>query len=51
MRRNVRPYFIENGRTKLLYDIITFVTTRLVMAYITFTFILLEFWPGIRLYL
>ncbi|GJQ77049.1 hypothetical protein Trydic_g23621 [Trypoxylus dichotomus] len=36
---------------KRIYDIATFITTRLVMSYITFTFVLLEFWPSIRLYL
>ncbi|KRT85710.1 hypothetical protein AMK59_1035, partial [Oryctes borbonicus] len=51
MRRTIRDYFTGNSEIKMMYDISTFITTRLVMSYITFTFILLEFWPGIRLYL
>ncbi|XP_017772737.1 PREDICTED: lysophospholipid acyltransferase 1 [Nicrophorus vespilloides] len=51
MRRTIRNYFTGNKDSKFIYDVITFVTTRFVMAYITFAFVLLEFWGGIRLYL
>lgn len=51
MRKTVRGYFVENKENKLIYDIMTCVTTRLVLAYITFTFVLLEFTPGLKLYL
>lgn len=51
IRRSIRPYFIGHSTKKLFYDVITGLVTRLVMAYITFPFVLLELWPGIRLYL
>lgn len=51
IRRSIRPYFISHSTKKLFYDVITGLVTRLVMAYITFPFVLLELWPGIRLYL
>ncbi|KAI4458112.1 hypothetical protein MML48_7g00007142 [Holotrichia oblita] len=51
MRRTIRDYFTGNAEMKRIYDVITFITTRFVMAYITYTFVLLEFWAGIRLYL
>ncbi|XP_025836112.1 lysophospholipid acyltransferase 1-like [Agrilus planipennis] len=51
MRRTVRDYFTGNAELKLIYDIATCILTRLVMAYITFTFVLLDFWPSVRLYL
>ncbi|XP_020278739.1 lysophospholipid acyltransferase 2 isoform X2 [Pseudomyrmex gracilis] len=51
IRRHVRPLFLESRRMKIFYDVLTFITTRIVMAYITFSFILLEFVPSIKVYL
>ncbi|XP_015593100.1 lysophospholipid acyltransferase 1 isoform X5 [Cephus cinctus] len=51
VRRNVRPLFLGTRTAKFFYDVLTFIATRLVMAYCTFSFILLEFMPSIRLYL
>lgn len=51
MRRTIRHYFTGNTELKFIYDVLTFMTTRFVMSYITFTFVLLEFWGGVRLYL
>ncbi|XP_014224563.1 lysophospholipid acyltransferase 1 [Trichogramma pretiosum] len=51
VRRHIRPYFVSSKSKKVFYDILTLVTTRLVLAYITFSFILLEFAPSITLYL
>lgn len=51
MRRTIRDYMTGSKEVKLIYDIITCITTRLVMAYVTFTFVLLEFTPGIRIYM
>lgn len=51
IRRHVRPYFLRSRNLMLFYDLLTFLTTRIVMAYITFSFVLLEFLPSIRLYL
>lgn len=50
-RRKIRPYFLRNKATKFLYDTISFIVTRIIMAYITFSFILLEFIPSIKVYL
>jgi len=50
MRKTIRNYFLSNPESKLLYDGITFVITKILMAYMVFTFALLEFWPCIRLY-
>ncbi|XP_008201126.1 lysophospholipid acyltransferase 6 [Tribolium castaneum] len=51
LRKRVRNYFLANAETKFFYDGVTFVTTRILMAYMVFTFVLLEFWPCIRLYM
>ncbi|XP_029169467.1 membrane-bound O-acyltransferase domain-containing protein 2 isoform X1 [Nylanderia fulva] len=51
VRRHIRPLFLDSQRKKILYDILTFITTRIVMAYMTFSFILLEFIPSIKVYL
>lgn len=50
MRRHLRPYFISSNESKLPYDVITFAVTRFVMAYITFPFVLLEFWGSVVVY-
>nr|XP_012137084.1 PREDICTED: lysophospholipid acyltransferase 2 isoform X2 [Megachile rotundata] len=50
-RRKIRPYFLSSKATKFLYDTISFIVTRIVMAYITFSFVLLEFIPSIKVYL
>ncbi|XP_031836461.1 lysophospholipid acyltransferase 6 isoform X2 [Nomia melanderi] len=50
-RRNIRPHFLGSKRKQFLYDALTFIATRILMAYITFSFILLEFVPSIRMYL
>ncbi|XP_066585832.1 lysophospholipid acyltransferase 6 [Prorops nasuta] len=51
VRRHVRPYFLGSRRAKFFYDVLTMLTTRIVLAYFTFSFILLEFIPSIRLLL
>lgn len=50
-RRNIRPYFMGSKSIKFLYDAITFTATRIIMAYITLSFVVLEFKPSIRMYL
>lgn len=50
IRRHVRAYFIESFEAKLLYDIITFIVTHLVLAYLIFPFVLLEFEASVRVY-
>ncbi|XP_011151698.1 lysophospholipid acyltransferase 2 [Harpegnathos saltator] len=51
VRRYVRPLFLESERKQTFYDILTFIATRVIMAYTTFSFVLLEFVPSIRVYL
>ncbi|XP_071451612.1 lysophospholipid acyltransferase 6 [Hetaerina americana] len=51
VRRSVRDYFLDSKQLKAFYDVITMITSRLTMAYVTFPFILLEFYPSIRIYL
>ncbi|XP_039300216.1 LOW QUALITY PROTEIN: lysophospholipid acyltransferase 2 [Nilaparvata lugens] len=50
IRRCIRHYFQEPAVVKAFYDLVTMVATRVVMTYITFSFVLLEFWPSVRLY-
>ncbi|CAK9809948.1 Lysophospholipid acyltransferase 6 [Anthophora quadrimaculata] len=50
-RRNIRPHFLGSKGKKFLYDTLTFIGTRILMAYITFSFVLLEFMPSITMYL
>lgn len=49
-RRAFRPYFQTSRTRAFIYDVITFVITKVCMACCTFPFILLEFWPTIRIY-
>ncbi|XP_012225902.1 lysophospholipid acyltransferase 6 [Linepithema humile] len=51
IRRHIRPLFLDSQRKKFLYDILTIITTRIVMAYMTFSFVLLEFVPSVKVYL
>ncbi|XP_036331019.1 lysophospholipid acyltransferase 1 isoform X2 [Rhagoletis pomonella] len=50
-RRMFRHRFQRTQFTRMFYDILTCLTTRLVMSYATFPFVLLEFMGSIRLYL
>lgn len=50
-RRMFRHRFQRTQFTRMFYDILTCLTTRLVMGYATFPFVLLEFMGSIRLYL
>ncbi|XP_076231667.1 lysophospholipid acyltransferase 6 isoform X2 [Calliopsis andreniformis] len=50
-RRHIRPYFLGSKNKKFLYDALTFVVMRVLMPYMTFSFILLEFVASIRVYL
>lgn len=51
VRRSVRHHFVRSRPLKAMYDLATMLTTRLVMGYITFSFLLLEFWPSVHVYL
>ncbi|ODN01090.1 Membrane-bound O-acyltransferase domain-containing protein 2, partial [Orchesella cincta] len=51
VRKIVRPLFVNDRSLKLVYDFFTWLTTRFVIAYVTFSFIILDFTPSILLYL
>ncbi|KAI9582424.1 lysophospholipid acyltransferase 1 [Glossina fuscipes] len=50
-RRMFRHRFQRTQFTRMFYDILTCLTTRIVMGYTTFPFVMLEFMASIRLYL
>ncbi|CAL4122794.1 unnamed protein product, partial [Meganyctiphanes norvegica] len=51
VRRSVRPRVLEMGSSvKKVYDIITCLTTRVMVGYLTLPFVLLRFWPSIEVY-
>ncbi|CAH1154129.1 unnamed protein product [Phaedon cochleariae] len=50
VRRHVRNIFMVSREAKLFYDIFTFAVTHLVLAYLTFPFVLLEFWSSVILF-
>ncbi|XP_030387969.1 lysophospholipid acyltransferase 1 isoform X2 [Scaptodrosophila lebanonensis] len=50
-RRMFRHRFQSTQFTRMFYDILTCLTTRIVMGYATFPFVLLEFMGSIQLYL
>ncbi|ALC41198.1 oys [Drosophila busckii] len=50
-RRMFRHRFQSTQFTRMFYDILTIITTRIVMGYATFPFVLLEFMASIKLYL
>jgi len=51
VRKTVRPLFLDNPLAKWCYDFSTWFTTRLVVAYLSFTFVLLDFVPSIIIYM
>lgn len=50
VRRCLRPRFQKTEALSRFYDFLTFLTTRIMMAYLVFPFVLLEFWASIRVY-
>ncbi|CAG0883003.1 unnamed protein product [Darwinula stevensoni] len=50
VRRTIRPYFLVSESWKWFYDVLTTVTTRVILAYATFPFALLEFWSSVDVY-
>ncbi|XP_015117169.1 lysophospholipid acyltransferase 1 [Diachasma alloeum] len=51
VRRSIRPLFLGSRNMKSFYDVLTFITTRVFMAYLTFSFVLLEFMPSVKVYI
>ncbi|XP_052898653.1 lysophospholipid acyltransferase 6 [Anopheles moucheti] len=50
-RKLFRPSFQRTGSSRLFYDILTCLVTRVFMGYATFPFVLLEFKASLRMYL
>lgn len=51
VRRSVRPKVLQMGpHVKRVYDILTCLTTRVMVGYLTLPFVLLRFWPSIDVY-
>jgi len=50
VRSSLRPLFLSSPSKKFFYDILTTLTTRVLMTYATFSFVLLEFWPSVRIF-
>lgn len=50
-RRHIRHFFLKTNELKAFYDVLTFIITRLVIIYITFSFVLLEFGPSLQIYM
>ncbi|KAK2175332.1 hypothetical protein NP493_738g00018 [Ridgeia piscesae] len=49
VRRNIRPFFQSSAILSTLYDVITVVGTQIMLAYLTFPFVLLEFWLSLEI--
>jgi len=50
IRRHVRPLFLSSPLLKFIYDSITFVATRIAIAYLGFPFLVLELHPVLEIY-
>jgi lysophospholipid acyltransferase 1/2 len=50
VRRHIRPMFQSTAQKAFLYDVLTFITTRVTIAYLTFPFVMLQFWHSIEVY-
>uniref|UniRef100_A0A182MSL8 Lysophospholipid acyltransferase 1 n=1 Tax=Anopheles culicifacies TaxID=139723 RepID=A0A182MSL8_9DIPT len=50
-RKMFRPSFQRTGNSRMFYDILTCLVTRVFMGYATFPFVLLEFKASLRMYL
>uniref|UniRef100_T1J3J3 Uncharacterized protein n=1 Tax=Strigamia maritima TaxID=126957 RepID=T1J3J3_STRMM len=50
VRRSVRPLFQKTEFWKRAYDVMTTVVTRLLISYLVFPFVILEFWSSIQVY-
>lgn len=50
IRRSIRPYFKTNSSLSFLYDVITCLSTRVIVAYVATPFVLLELEPSLYFY-
>lgn len=50
VRRYIRPKFQGSTQLAFLYDVFTYLTTRIIMAYLVFPFVLLEFQASFQVY-
>jgi lysophospholipid acyltransferase 1/2 len=51
IRRSVRPLFIGSTGPKMFYHFLTWLTTRLAVAYATFSFVVQDFYPCWNMYI
>lgn len=49
-RKHIRPYFQTNKLMRIIYDIMTFLVTKIMLTYIVFPFIILEFTKSYKIY-
>lgn len=49
-RKYLRPQFMATPAMKQMYDICCIIFTRIFMTYLTFPFMLLDFWTSLRIY-
>ncbi|KAK6167339.1 hypothetical protein SNE40_021393 [Patella caerulea] len=50
VRRKIRPLTLSSTTNKFIYDCITFIFTRIALAWLAAPFVILEFLPAIQLY-
>lgn len=50
VRRKVRPHFQNSAHLARFYDLVTFLATRIAIAYLIFPFVILEFWKTVAVY-
>lgn len=50
LRRHFRPLFLGNRISKFAYDVLTFLATKISIAYLVFPFVLLEFKTSMKVY-
>lgn len=51
VRRKIRPHFQGSANKARFYDLLTFLATRVAIAYLIFPFIILDFWKTVEVYI
>ncbi|XP_024080759.1 lysophospholipid acyltransferase 1 isoform X1 [Cimex lectularius] len=50
VRGSLRPYFQTSQSKIMFYNVLTIFVTRIIMGYLTFSFVLLEFWASLLVF-
>lgn len=50
VRRYVRPFFVNNSKRTSIYHVLTYLSTRITIAYMVFPFVLLEWNSSVQIY-